>query len=242
MRVARIVEKGKVELVEAPEPEPGPGQVRIRMLECGICGSDLHAYRGEWAGAKTGHEICGIVDVLGEGVDGPPVGTRICAECFGHCGECDFCRAGDYNLCESVSYAGWQDHGHLADKTLSPATSLFPVPEEFSDTDAMMVEPLAVAFRAVVRAGPVDGASVAVLGAGTIGLLCAAVAKARGAEHVRSCSASNRSRKAWKKPGSQSSWTWRSTASASAPASRPRCRWSAARDTSSWWRGSRGPC
>lgn len=185
MRVARIVEKGKVELAEAPEPQPGPGQVLIQMLECGICGSDLHAYRGEWAlDSKVGHEICGVVDAVGEGVEGLTEGTRVCAECFGHCGECRFCRSGDYNLCESISYAGWQDHGHMADKTLLPASALYPVPEELSDVEAMMVEPLAVAFRAVVRAGQVEGRTVAVLGAGTIGLLCAAVAKARGAAHV----------------------------------------------------------
>jgi threonine dehydrogenase-like Zn-dependent dehydrogenase len=185
MRAARVVEKGRVEFVEVPEPQPGPGQVVIRMLQCGICGSDLHAYRGEWStDSKIGHEICGIVEELGPGVENVREGDRVCAECFGHCGHCAFCRAGDYNLCTDVSWTGWQDHGALAERTIYPADACFVVPDGFTDSEAMMVEPLAVSFRAVVRCGNVEGSTVAVIGAGTIGLLCVAAARARGAAHV----------------------------------------------------------
>lgn len=185
MRAAKVAEKGRIEIVNVSEPEAGPGQVVIRMLQCGICGSDLHAYRGEWStDSKIGHEICGIIEQVGPDVEDLHEGDRVCAECFGHCGECEFCRAGDYNLCTNTSWTGWQDHGALAERTIYPATSCFVVPDAMSDTQAMVVEPLAVSFRAVARCGSVDGATVAVIGAGTIGLLCIAAAKARGAKHI----------------------------------------------------------
>lgn len=185
MRAAKVTEKGKVELVDVPEPEPGPGQVRVRVLQCGVCGSDLHVYRAEWAtGSKIGHEICGVVEKVGEGVREIAEGARVCGECFAHCGHCRFCRQGDYNLCESISFFGWQEHGALAEKTLYPAEALYEAPESLSDAEVMMVEPLAVAFRAVSRTAAAPGRSLGIMGAGTIGLLCAAAARAAGASPV----------------------------------------------------------
>lgn len=185
MRAAKVTEKGKVQLVDIPEPEPGPGQVRVRMLQGGICGSDLHVYRAEWSiDSKIGHEICGVVDKLGEDVSGPAEGMRVCAECFSHCGECRFCRQGDYNLCESISFLGKLEHSGLAEKAILPAHTLYEAPESLSDDEVMMVEPTAVAFRAAGRAGAAQGRSLGVIGGGTIGLLCAAAGKAAGAEPV----------------------------------------------------------
>jgi len=184
MRAARVTEKRTVELVEVPEPEPGPGFVLVRVRQCGICGSDLHLYRGHWRGGKPGHEICGVVERLGQGVSGLAEGARVCAECFGHCGECRFCRSGDYNQCESISWRGWQEHGALTERVTYPTRALYAVPDSMSDSEVVMVEPLAVAFRAVSRAGVGPGCSVGVVGAGTIGLLCVAAAKAAGAERT----------------------------------------------------------
>ena len=185
MRVARVRAKGDVELMDLPEPEPGPGQVRVRMLQCGICGSDLHVYRAEWSiASRIGHEMCAVVERLGAGVSGPAPGTRICAECFSHCGKCRYCVQGDYNLCESISFLGAHEHSGLAERPVLPAEALYPVPDSFSDAQAMMVEPLAVAFRAVSRAGAGPGRSIGIIGAGTIGLLCVAAARAAGASHV----------------------------------------------------------
>ena len=185
MRAARIAQKGTVEIISTPEPAPGPGEVLVRVIECGICGSDLHVYRGEWsAGSKIGHEICGVVERAGPDVAGLPPGTRVCAECFSHCGACRFCRRGDYNLCEAISFLPGIEHSGFAEKATLPAQALYRAPESLSDAQVMLVEPTAVAFRAVSRAGAGPGASLAVLGAGTIGLLCAAVARAAGASPV----------------------------------------------------------
>jgi len=183
MRAATIARAGKAALVDVDPPVPGPGQVLVRVGLCGICGSDLHTYRGEVAARfKIGHEICGLVEALGEGADGPGVGQRVCAECFSHCGRCRFCRDGSYNLCEHYSHMGGLVHGALAERIVLPAHALYPAPPGLSDEQVMMVEPLAVAFRAVARAGKPQ--SLAILGAGTVGLLCAAVARARGVENI----------------------------------------------------------
>ncbi|GAG29980.1 unnamed protein product, partial [marine sediment metagenome] len=128
MRAAKFADKGKVELVEAPEPEPGPGQVRLRVLQCGICGSDLHGLRAGRAGFPVGHEVCGVVEALGAEVHGISEGARVCAECFGHCGECPFCRQGDYNLCQSFHHMAGATYGAMAEKLVASAAAVYPVP------------------------------------------------------------------------------------------------------------------
>ena len=185
MRAARIVEKGRVELADVPEPEPGPGEALLRVLQCGICGSDLHVYRGEWkVGSKIGHELCAVVERTGEGVSRPRPGARVCAECFSHCGRCRFCRRGDYNLCEHVSWLPEPHYSGMAQKAVMPAQTLYEAPASFSDADVMMVEPAAVALRAVTRTALVEGEHIGIVGAGTIGLLCVAAARAVGAGRI----------------------------------------------------------
>jgi threonine dehydrogenase-like Zn-dependent dehydrogenase len=184
MKAAIVTDKRVVALTDAPVPELRPGFVRVRVRQCGICGSDLHIFRGHWRGGKLGHEVCGVVEEVAEGVTGIAPGTRICAECFGHCDACRFCRSGDYNRCESISWYGWQEHGALAEWACFPAGAVFAVPESLSDSEVAMVEPMAVAFRAVHRAGVGPGCSMGIVGAGTIGLLCVGAAKAAGAERI----------------------------------------------------------
>jgi len=185
MRAAKIVEKGVVEVLELDMPAPGPGEALLRVSFCGICGSDLHAYRGAWTPDRTpGHEFCAVVEAVGPGVSGIAPGARVTAECFAHCGACEPCERGDYNLCESRTFFPGRPAGGIAERIVYPAACLFVVPDGMSDEQACVVEPTAVAFRAVARGGVKAGDSVVVIGAGTIGLLCAAVASARGAARV----------------------------------------------------------
>jgi 2-desacetyl-2-hydroxyethyl bacteriochlorophyllide A dehydrogenase len=184
MKAAVVKEKNAVEPIDAPKPELRPGFVRVRVRQCGICGSDLHIYRGHWRGGRLGHELCGVVEDVADDVTGIAAGTRVCAECFGHCGMCRFCRSGDYNHCEAISWYGWQEQGAMAEWSCFPADAVFPVPETMSDPQVVMVEPLAVAFHAVGRARVGSGDAVGVVGAGTIGLLCIAAAKAAGAGRI----------------------------------------------------------
>lgn len=117
---------------------------------------------------------------MGEGVSEVEVGDRVCVECFYHCGNCPFCRTGHYNLCDNIWYWSLVGLGGFAEYSLIPASSLFKLPEGLSFEEGVLVEPLAVAHRAINRSQANQGERVAILGAGTVGLLCLATAKALG--------------------------------------------------------------
>jgi L-iditol 2-dehydrogenase len=168
--------------VDIPEPEPGPGEVRLQVLQCGICGSDLHAYRAQREfPVNVGHEMCGVVETLGEGLATPAEGNRVCVEPFTYCGECRYCRQGDNSTCDAAQYLFSEPAGALAEKAVVPAEAVYAVPDGLSDVEAMMVEPVAVAVRAVRRARVTEHCHVGVIGAGTMGLLCMELAIAQGA-------------------------------------------------------------
>lgn len=184
MRTAIVTGKGQVELADVPEREPGPGEAKLAVSLCGICGSDLHGYRGSFGYPfRPGHEVCGVILETGSGVEDWAEGQRICVEPFSYCGECDVCREGDYLMCDSMSSFFWGQHNAMTERVVVPAASLCAVPDALSDAEGMIVEPLAVAVSVVRRGGIRPGTRVGVIGAGTIGLLCTGAAAAAGA-HV----------------------------------------------------------
>jgi len=158
--------------------------VLLDTKSSGICGSDLHRYYGRWdqpeTKVATGHELSGVVIEMGDQVLGIKEGDRVCAECFSHCGVCHFCQVGLYNLCDDIQYLSRVGPGGFAEYALLAGTSLSKLPDHVTFEEGSLVEPLAVAYRAVMQtqATPLD--RVAILGAGTIGLLCLAVAKSMG--------------------------------------------------------------
>lgn len=171
--------------MELEMPRPAREEALLRVVRCGICGSDLHGYRGRWGSAGgVGHEFCALVEACGEDAGHLEIGARVVGECFAHCGQCEQCRRGSYNQCEAICYSPGRPAGAMAEFQTYPVRSLYVVPDSLSHEDAAMVEPTAVAFRAVSRAGVREGESVAVVGGGTIGLLCASVAAALGASVV----------------------------------------------------------
>lgn len=175
-----------IEIEEVDVPAPEPGYVLLEMKRCGVCGSDLHSYFGEWgqSAAASGHEVVGVVAECGEGVTNVMVGDRVCVECFSHCGGCRFCEMGDYNLCENLRGASGGNHSGFAEYVVAHASSLLHLPEGLSLDDGALIEPLAVSYRAFyrTRAGYQD--TVLVIGSGTIGLLAVAAAKAAGVRRV----------------------------------------------------------
>jgi L-iditol 2-dehydrogenase len=169
-------------------PEPGPGEYRVRSVAVGICGSDLHAFDGRHPFIRLpvvpGHEVAGIVDAAGPGAGGFQAGDRVLLEPNLVCGRCFYCTSGRYNLCEKLQVVGCQTAGALAEAFVAPAGRLHHVPEGMSWTAAALVEPLATATHAARVAGNLNGAAVAVLGAGSIGLLTMLSARAAGATAV----------------------------------------------------------
>ncbi|MFP4176460.1 MAG: zinc-dependent alcohol dehydrogenase [Candidatus Brocadiia bacterium] len=185
MKFAHIAGQQSATLQTAAKPSPGQGEALLQISRCGICGSDLHAWEGKWDESyRPGHEFCGEVQEIGPGVSGLEPGMRVTGESFGHCGDCARCRQGRYNLCENICWNPSRPGGALAQYACYRAEALHPVPASLSGTQAALTEPLAVALHALDRAGLRAGQTVAVIGSGTIGLLCAAVASARDAHRV----------------------------------------------------------
>ncbi len=172
---------------EIEKPKPRPGDALIRTEQVGICGSDLHAYHGKHPFISLpvvpGHEVVGIVEELGEGASGIAVGDRVVLEPNIICGQCIYCRSGRYNLCDNLTVIGCVGplDGGMADYFIAPAQRFIRVDERLTLEQATMIEPLATATHAVRVAEGTQGKRVAVLGAGSIGLLTMQAAKAGGA-------------------------------------------------------------
>jgi len=131
----------RLEPANLPIPEPEPGQVRVKVNVCGVCRTDLHVVDGELTEPKLpivpGHQIVGIVDKMGEGVDEFAVGDKVGIPWLGgSCGTCDFCRAGDENLCDKSKYTGYQIDGGFAEYCLVDRRFAFPIPSGYPDLQA----------------------------------------------------------------------------------------------------------
>ena len=183
----------RVEEIARPSP-PGPGMALLRITAVGICGSDLHTYEDARIGDTVvetplilGHEFAGVVEAVGPGAhDGnfAPLlpGTRVAVDPAQPCGRCEMCEQGHPNLCHRLHFCGtYPDPGSLAEYMIMPAHCCFPVPDAIDDSAAAMLEPFGVALHAVDLAKLKVADSVAILGAGPIGLYILQLAKLSGA-------------------------------------------------------------
>ncbi|AOK28368.1 MULTISPECIES: 2,3-butanediol dehydrogenase [Burkholderia] len=182
------------------DPAPvGPHEVRVAVVYCGICGSDVHEYAdgphaipidkphpvsGRRAPLTIGHEFCGIVAEVGAQVNGLRLGERVAVEPEYRCRRCAYCAGGAYNLCESMGFAGLMGDGGMADYATVPAYMLHKLPDDITLEQAAVLEPAAVALHALRRSGLRAGNACAIFGLGPIGLLLVMLAKAHGASVV----------------------------------------------------------
>lgn len=175
-----------------PRPVPGPGEVLLKVASVGVCGSDVHYYSEGRIGDQMvsepiimGHEFSAWVAGLGKGVEGFTLGQLVAVEPAISCGECESCQLGHPNLCPSVRFCGTPPvDGVYVEYTVMPQENCFALPGGFSPVDGALLEPLGIAIHAVDLAHLKPGYTIAVLGAGPIGLLTAAAAKAAGASSV----------------------------------------------------------
>lgn len=183
---------GDFRLEERRIPQPGAGEVQVQVQNVGICGSDLHYYRdghiGDWVIRQPhvlGHEFSGSVTGLGEGVSEFKLGDRVAVEPCLPCGECPSCRRGRYNVCSSLRFIGSpHTDGAFQQYVLARPSFTHHLPENLDFELGALVEPTAVAVQAVRRARLHLGETVAIVGAGPIGLLTLAVARSSGARDV----------------------------------------------------------
>lgn len=179
---------GQVSYGPAPRPELKPGHVVVRVSGCGICGTDIHVYKGmpaTWPVPGTrGHEIAGIVHGIGEGVSSVAVGDRVVVQPLVFCGRCAACRRGETNLCSDMYLIGGEVPGGFAEYVLAPQTAIFAVPGGLALEHAALAETLATPVHAFSDHfhGFID--SVAILGAGAQGLLCLQLARLLGAKQI----------------------------------------------------------
>lgn len=180
-----------VGLAERPEPVAAPGQVVVRVLAAGICGTDLHIVADEfrsWPPVVLGHEVCGAVEQVGDGVDPAWLGVRVVSETYvSTCGTCTHCLTGRRNLCLERRSIGSAVDGAFAPHVAVPASGLHRVPEWLPSAAASLAEPLACVCQCLLDPSLVaPGDRVLVVGPGPVGLLAAQVARASGGNiHVR---------------------------------------------------------
>jgi (R,R)-butanediol dehydrogenase/meso-butanediol dehydrogenase/diacetyl reductase len=180
-------DRPRLELVELPDPEPGEGEALIRVTGCGICGSDLHvATAVAPAGMTFGHEIAGIVEGLGPGVDAASyrLGDTVAVRPFTGCGHCTHCVRGRADHCDDFALLGIGRPGGFAELVVAQADEVHALPAAVTGVEQALVEPMAVACRAVRRGGLAATDTVVVLGAGPIGLAIIAWARHLGVEHI----------------------------------------------------------
>jgi D-arabinitol dehydrogenase (NADP+) len=174
------------EVREVPTPEAGPGQVRIKVDQVGVCGTDLHIHEGDFGAVFPlipGHELVGTVDQLGEGVTRFRLGEQVTVNPNVYCGYCDYCLSGRLILCENAKGFGSNYAGFFAEYALADHTLVFSVEGLHRDT-AVFSEPAACAMHGVETLGLRPGSTALVFGAGPTGLLLAQLIKHGGASHV----------------------------------------------------------
>ncbi len=194
MKALLLSEYSKLDVTtEMPRPVPGPGELLISIAACGICGSDVHGYDGS-SGRRIpplvmGHEAAGIVAELGTDVRQFSVGDRVTFDSTVYCGDCEYCRAGDVNLCDNrqvvgVSCGDYRRHGAFAEYVVVPERIVYRLPDELSFTEAAMLEAVSVGLHAVQVADLGGGETALVIGSGMIGLLTLQAARAGGCSRV----------------------------------------------------------
>lgn len=178
MKALVLTGPSQFELQDVPQPQPGPGEVLIKVIACGICGSDVHGMDGSTGRRQPpvimGHEASGVVDGLGEGVADFALGDRVTFDSTVYCGACPYCQSGQINLCEDrnvigVSCDDYNRPGAFAEYLVVPERVLYRFGPALDFPRACMVEPLSIAFHAVRQTPLALGSTVLVIGAGIIG-------------------------------------------------------------------------
>jgi propanol-preferring alcohol dehydrogenase len=187
MRAMLLDHPGRpLRLAELPRCAPGPGELLIRVRACGICRTDLHIADGDLPFIRSpivpGHEIVGLVEELGSGVEGFAIGDRVGVPWLGWtCGTCRYCAGGRENLCDGARFTGYHVDGGYAEYAIADARYAFPLPAEYSDTEAA---PLLCAgligYRSLAAAG--DARALGIYGFGAAAHIVAQIAVWQGRE------------------------------------------------------------
>ncbi|QDK81933.1 zinc-binding dehydrogenase [Spirosoma sp. KCTC 42546] len=183
MKAAFLQAPKHIHVQDISIPEPGFGEVRIKLKQIGICGSDVHLFLGHRqldTPTVIGHEGLGYIDKIGTGVSDRSLGERVVIEPNIPCRHCRYCVSGRGNICINKRVIGLNEAGCFAEYVVVPADFCWKVPDSISDDDAVTVEPMAVALHALLTSSAKPGDTIAVIGLGAIGLLVTHLALSLG--------------------------------------------------------------
>lgn len=184
MKSVRWTEQRKLALAEMEARDPGPGEVQVAVASAGICGSDLHFYRGEFEarpGIVPGHEVAGTVAAAGAGVRHVREGDLVGIEPLLSCGACGFCLTGNYHVCTERGLVGENAGGGMSELMTVPARTAYRAPAGADGEVIALAEPLACSVHGYAKVNLRARETVLIIGAGSIGLTALIAAKASGA-------------------------------------------------------------
>jgi D-arabinitol dehydrogenase (NADP+) len=186
MRAAKIVQPGQMEMVEIACPEPAADEVLVRVMASGICGTDIHIFRGEYLGdypVIPGHEFAGVVEAVGSAVTRFKPGDRVAIEPNIACDNCEACLNNRQNFCQNWQAVGVTRLGGMAQYTTAPEKVVFDI-GDLPFYAGAFVEPLSCVLHGLDRLAPEMAGRVAILGAGPIGILLLQGIRLQGASQV----------------------------------------------------------
>lgn len=183
MIAAFLEEPKSIKVKEITTPDPAYGEVRVKLHQIGICGSDVHLFLGHRKLDEPtiiGHEGIGFIDKVGEGVNSNRVGERVVIEPNIPCHKCEYCYTGKSTICPNKQTIGLNKAGCFAEYVVLPADYAWNIPSEISDEDALCIEPMAAALHALFKSKAKPGDVISVIGLGAIGLLLTHLALSLG--------------------------------------------------------------
>jgi L-iditol 2-dehydrogenase len=193
MKALLLTAPSHLEFTDVPDPTPAEDEVVLRIRACGICGSDIHGWDGSSGRRRPplimGHEAAGEIVSVGPRVERWRVGDRVTFDSTIWCGQCEYCRSGQVNLCDNrrvvgVAPAEYRQHGAFAEMLSLPARILYALPDTLTFEQAAMIEPVSIAVHAIQRVKIATSDTVVVVGAGMIGLFVIQALRWAGAKQI----------------------------------------------------------
>lgn len=187
MKAAVFYEKNDLRIENIEKPIAEAGEVLIKVMACGICGTDVHIFHGDEGAAPTpagtvpGHEFAGIVEAIGDGVKDVVVGDRVCVDPNKLCNECYYCKSGIGHFCEDMIGIGTTVNGGFAEYCVVPQSQVYKIADTTTYEMAAMAEPVACCVHGIDMCNIECGDTVAIIGGGMIGMIMLQLAKLSGA-------------------------------------------------------------
>lgn len=190
MKSAVFYGKHDIRVDEREIPKLGCDEVLIKVMACGVCGSDLHIYEGDQGSATTippqvqGHEFAGVITETGDAVTNCKAGDRVCVDPADNCGECYYCASGMMSHCDSMRAIGTNADGGFSQYCKVKSRLIHHLEDEVTFVEGAMAEPLGCCINGIDRSNIKPGDNVVIYGGGTIGLLMLQLAKLKGASKI----------------------------------------------------------